>query len=366
MRTTLEPTPKETEWVMHAEERHQAILHRLRQSGSIRVSDVAGELGVSSVTIRRDVETLDERGLLARVHGGAVLPETRTGTGPAPEPWRPPGGQLPRTFGMIVPDASSYYPEVIRGAREAAGRHGVRLVLGISRYDETEERAQAERLLADDVDALLLAPGGTGDTTPWYAELPVPVMLVESRQGEDSPAEYVISDHAYGARLAVRHLAGLGRRRIALAVREDTPHAAALTEGYGTGLATAGLDAPEAPRLTSDTAPGDQDGRLDAYVELAEAGALDAVLVHDDQDALLLLSRLRGRDLAVPKDLAIVAYGDEVAALADTPLTAVAPPRRAVGGAAVDLLLQRLGDPDRPPHRLSILPELHVRSSTAG
>jgi DNA-binding LacI/PurR family transcriptional regulator len=347
---------------MHAEERHRAILHRLRRSGSIRVSDVAGELGVSSVTIRRDVEVLDERGLLARVHGGAVLPGTRTGTGPAPEPWRPPGGQLPRTFGMIVPDASSYYPEVIQGAREAAGRHGVRLVLGISRHDETEERAQAQRLLADDVDALLLTPGGTGDGTPWYAELPVPVMLVESRRGEDSPAEYVVSDHAHGARLAVRHLAGLGRRRIGLVLREDSPHAAALTGGYEAGLATVGLDVPQTPCLTFDA----QDRRLDACLDRADAGALDALLVHDDQDALLLLSRLRSRGLAVPKDLAIVAYGDEVAALADIPLTAVAPPKRAVGAAAVDLLLQRLSDPDRPPHRLSILPELHVRSSTTG
>ncbi|MDN3025348.1 substrate-binding domain-containing protein [Streptomyces sp. S.PB5] len=351
---------------MHAEERHQAILRRLRDIGSIRVSDVAQELGVSSVTIRRDVETLDERGLLARVHGGAVLRETRTEA--APEPWRPPGGQLPRTFGMIVPDAGSYYPDVIKGAREAAGRYGVRLVLGISRHDEAEERAQAGQLLADGVDGLLLTPSGTGDGPPWYAELPVPVVLVERRREDETATEHAVSDHVHGARLAVRHLAGRGRKCIGLILREDSPYADALREGYGKGLDAAGLSAPESARLVvpapSEAVRRDHDARLDAYLDQVADGRVDAVLVHNDHDALLLLNKLRARAIAVPGDLAIVAYDDDLAALADIPLTAVAPPRQAVGAAAVDLLLQRVGDPDRPPHRLSILPELHVRDSS--
>lgn len=354
---------------MHAEERHQAILRRLRDSGSIRVSDVAEELGVSSVTVRRDVEALDERGLLARVHGGAVLRETRTETGS--QPWRPPGGQLPRTFGMIVPDAGYYYPEVIKGARESAGRHGVRLVLGISRYDEAEERAQAEQLLADGVDGLLLTPSGSGEGatgTPWYAELPVPVVLVERGRGDETAIEHVVSDHVHGARLAVRHLAGLGRKHIGLILREDSPHADALREGYEAALGAAGLTAPESARLEAP-APQDAvrrayDTRLDAYLDQVVDGRIDAVLVHNDHDALLLLNKLRARGIAVPADLAIVAYDDDLAALADIPLTAVAPPKQAVGASSVDLLLQRIGDPDRPPHRLSILPELHIRDSS--
>ena len=94
-------------------------------------------------------------------------------------------------------------------------------------------------------------------------------------------------------------------------------------------------------------------------------GRVDAVLVHNDHDAIVLLQRLRSRGLTVPGDLAIVAYDDEVAALADIPLTAVAPPKHAVGAAAVDLLDRRVTDPDRPKHRLAILPELHIRDSSS-
>jgi DNA-binding LacI/PurR family transcriptional regulator len=351
---------------MHAEERHQAILRRLRDSGSIRVSDVAEELGVSSVTVRRDVEALDERGLLARVHGGAVLREPRTE--PGARPWRPPGGQLPRTFGLIVPDAGYYYPEVIKGARESAGRHGVRLVLGISRYDEAEERAQAEQLLADGVDGLLLTPSGTAEGTPWYAELSVPVVLVERGRGAETATEHVVTDHAHGARLAVRHLVALGRKHIGLILREDSPHADALREGYEAALDAAGLPAPESIRFAApaprEAVRRDYDTRMDAYLDQVADGRIDAVLVHNDHDALLLLNKLRARGIAVPGDLAIVAYDDDLAALADIPLTAVAPPKQAVGASAVDLLVQRVGDPDRPAHRLSILPELHIRDSS--
>lgn len=45
----------------------------------------------------------------------------------------------------------------------------------------------------------------------------------------------------------------------------------------------------------------------------------------------------------MPEDLAVIAYDDEVASLADLPLTAVAPDKHAVGAAAARLLLSRLG-----------------------
>ncbi|MBY8874348.1 DeoR/GlpR family DNA-binding transcription regulator [Micromonospora sp. PLK6-60] len=58
---------------MLARQRQAAILDRVRAAGGVRVSDLAGEFGVSDMTIRRDLDTLHERGLLAKVHGGATL-----------------------------------------------------------------------------------------------------------------------------------------------------------------------------------------------------------------------------------------------------------------------------------------------------
>lgn len=53
------------------DERESQILSRLAKGDSLQVAKLARELGVSEVTIRADLRTLQERGLLTRTHGGA-------------------------------------------------------------------------------------------------------------------------------------------------------------------------------------------------------------------------------------------------------------------------------------------------------
>ncbi|GAB7048581.1 DeoR/GlpR family DNA-binding transcription regulator [Catenuloplanes indicus] len=57
---------------MLAQQRQAAILERVRTAGGARVSELAAEFGVSDMTIRRDLDLLSDRGLLAKVHGGAT------------------------------------------------------------------------------------------------------------------------------------------------------------------------------------------------------------------------------------------------------------------------------------------------------
>jgi DeoR/GlpR family transcriptional regulator of sugar metabolism len=51
------------------------ILERVREQGAVRVADLVRALGVSDMTIRRDLELLQERGLIEKVHGGAAAIE---------------------------------------------------------------------------------------------------------------------------------------------------------------------------------------------------------------------------------------------------------------------------------------------------
>jgi DeoR/GlpR family transcriptional regulator of sugar metabolism len=59
---------------MLARHRQSLILEDIRRMGSARVSDLTQRLGVSDMTIRRDLEVLARSGLVEKVHGGAVLP----------------------------------------------------------------------------------------------------------------------------------------------------------------------------------------------------------------------------------------------------------------------------------------------------
>ncbi len=54
--------------------RHQSIVEAVQRERVVRVSDLAQQLGVSHMTVRRDIEMLEESGQVERIHGGAKLP----------------------------------------------------------------------------------------------------------------------------------------------------------------------------------------------------------------------------------------------------------------------------------------------------
>lgn len=70
---------------MYAEERQYEIATLAQSQGRVSVADLAGRYDVTPETIRRDLDSLAHRGVLRRVHGGAVpvdklrLPESPVG-----------------------------------------------------------------------------------------------------------------------------------------------------------------------------------------------------------------------------------------------------------------------------------------------
>ncbi|MEO5778816.1 MULTISPECIES: DeoR/GlpR family DNA-binding transcription regulator [Arthrobacter] len=59
---------------MLAAARHSAIVAEVQRERIVRVADLAKLLGVSLMTVRRDIEALDAAGTLEKIHGGAKLP----------------------------------------------------------------------------------------------------------------------------------------------------------------------------------------------------------------------------------------------------------------------------------------------------
>jgi len=60
-----------------APQRWDALRALIRERGVIRVEDLCRELRVSAATVRRDLDELERRGAIRRVHGGAVSVESR-------------------------------------------------------------------------------------------------------------------------------------------------------------------------------------------------------------------------------------------------------------------------------------------------
>ncbi|MGW6913370.1 substrate-binding domain-containing protein [Kitasatospora sp. NPDC054939] len=353
------------------EERRRLIVTAIGElGGQVRLKELADRLGIPAVTVRRDVAALADAGRITRSHGFVSL--DRPGTA---HPGAAGGSAAGRTLGLLVPSVGSYFDEVIAGARTAATAAGARLVLGIAPYGTGEDRLQVERLLESGAEGLLLAPGllpgrGGGDGD-WLDALPVPAVLVERRSptpdGPGSQLDAVGSDHRHGVLRALRYFAGLGHRSVLLAARGDSWTAEEVRAGYREGMRLLGMEPlPVLDTLGPGGVPADA-GRLARGIADAVGAGTAAVLVHNDQDAIRLPPLLRALGLSVPDDVALIAYDDVFAALAAPPLTAVAPPKRAVGEAAFGLLLRRLtAGTELPVHRTALLPVLRVRTSCGG
>jgi DeoR family transcriptional regulator, aga operon transcriptional repressor len=105
-------------------ERLSAILERLSSDGSLGVTDLSSALGVSSATIRRDLQLLEGQRLLSRTHGGAV-----------------PQGvlyELPLRY-----KSGRFQEEKLRIAREAASRVMDGWAIGLTGGTTTTEVARA-------------------------------------------------------------------------------------------------------------------------------------------------------------------------------------------------------------------------------
>lgn len=361
--------------------RRAQLLEALQRNGALRISDLSAELGAAPVTIRRDIAQLAAEGLVRRVHGGvALITPGESATVPAQATPTDDAASTNldslsgRTIGMLVPSLDYYYPDVARGAEEAARELDMKLVLRGSSYETEDDRPQLGRLVDRmHVDALIAAPRmdapTSGRTLEWLAGLGMPVVLLE-RTASVGPhhevLESVVSDHALGAAIAVRHLVSLGHRKVGLVLARRSPTRPHVQRGWVEASTECGLDIDATVDMdVPDTWEADFDAVLDEVLDRTLATGTTALLVHADAQAIALVQHCEERHLAIPGDLSIVAYDDEVAGLFSPPLTAVRPPRRSLGRAAVRLVADRLTDRDLPAHRVIISPSLRVRESTA-
>ena len=353
---------------MLSPDRRELLLAHLREHGTSRISDLVAVLGVSDVTVRRDVDSLERQGLARRFHGGVALIDPAAAGGA--------DRQREIKLGVVLP-AGPYFRSVLAGAREAADEAGAHLMLAFSHYDGDEDLRSIRRHLDNGAHGLLLAPAPVGSSRHTQMEkelrkLRIPVVLVERQLTGDRLVDvfdHVVTDHDAGARGAVEHLARLGHRRIALLIKDAGPTAPLVRAGYERAVAALDL-ATDIPVLIVPPWPG-PDGELDrGLVQAADAlvaHRVTAVLAHGDEEALALQNLLLHRGIRIPGELALVSYDDEIASVASIPMSAIAPPKHALGRIGLQQLLDRVRNgPATPVHHLTLLPTLVVRDTCGG
>ena len=64
--------------MMFANQRREKILDMIREDGQVKVAHLSRIFKVTEVTIRQDLERLEEQGVIVREHGGAILSNARS------------------------------------------------------------------------------------------------------------------------------------------------------------------------------------------------------------------------------------------------------------------------------------------------
>ncbi|PZF24101.1 LacI family transcriptional regulator [Curtobacterium sp. MCLR17_045] len=271
------------------------------------------------------------------------------------------------TVGLIVLDGGNpFFTDVARGAEDAAMDNGLAVLIGNSDESTDRERTYVDLFEERRVAGLLISPAG--DDLSRLARLRdqgTAVVLVDRRADDEHFASVSVDDVA-GGRIAVEHLAAIGRTHIAFVggpfgIRQVADrHAGALAAARAAGIRLEAL-----PTTSLSVLEGRRIG--EAIQARPAAERVDAVFAANDLLAVGLEQAfiMRGT-IAVPEQIAIVGYDDiAFAESAVVPLTSVRQPAQDLGRRAIELLTKQVEQgQDIDLEHVEFTPELVVRQSS--
>jgi DNA-binding LacI/PurR family transcriptional regulator len=299
--------------------------------GRATVSRVINGRGQVSARTRRAVEkAIAELGYIPS-QSARSLARQRTGTVAVivAEPTRT--GDSVRA--ELTELSASFFARIVRGIATELNAAGLSLRLLMAA--DWPRHLSAERVDG----ALLLSAHRDAEGTDVFDRLRLP-MVRTGRPLGSAAVNYVDCDNRSGARDAVAHLLGRGRRKVAtLAGPQDISAGIDRLDGYRDALRAAGL--PDDDSLVTIGEFHQECGQLAMADLLVRHPDLDAVFAASDAIAAGALNAIKSTGRRVPDDVAIVGFDDSPIAIhTDPPLSSVHQPIEALGQEMTRLLVR--------------------------
>jgi LacI family transcriptional regulator len=274
--------------------------------------------------------------------------------------------QQSNILGLVLPDLhGEFYSEIIRGANQKAHELGYQLMVssaGGNADGNTVLSAVSDHGLVDGI--VVMVSDIDSKTKKTLGSVMIPFVVLDG-QVDGIRHDSVVIDQRHGAEAMVRHLIeDCGAERIVF------------VGGLKTNIDT--IDRLESYKEVMDRAllkVGANDVfHLDFSYEKAfelgrnqvqgwaDSGAF--VFAANDEMAAGIIDAAIEKGIAVPEQLKVVGFDDtRIAQMTRPRLTTVHVPMSSMGALAVEVLCQRLKDPNRPPTKLILQSDLVVRES---
>lgn len=304
----------------------------------VQMADVAREAGVARVTVSRVINAPDSvapktrDAVLAAIARLGFVPNLNAGTL---------ASRRSRIVGALVPTLSNaWFADTMDGLSVRLAAAGYQLLLGQTRYSETEEERLVDAFIGRRVDAIVLT--GTQHLPAVHATLQrAGIPVIECWDLVDAPIDTVVgfSNADAGAAVA-RHLIGRGCRNLGF-IGADEYRSALRLQGFREAASAAGVQAVHAHLVTPPSGIHDGARGLEALVHAHPA--MDGVFCSNDTLALGALLAARNHGWRVPEQIAVAGFSDLPVAAASVPaLTTIRIESRALGEYAGELLARRL------------------------
>jgi LacI family transcriptional regulator len=272
--------------------------------------------------------------------------------------------------GLVLPDLhGEFYSEIIRGANLQAREMGTNLLLSSAQPGDDAQRwlaALGQRALLDGL-AVMVSDTMASGIGPALAELGLPIVVLD---GEIDGVQHdtVVIDQRQGAEAMMRHLLDEChmQRVIFVGGLKTNIDTQARYKAYCESLERADrkVDKHDVYYLdyTHESAYRLANSKVRDW-----AGEDSAVFAANDEMAAGIIAGAIAKDVSVPDDLAVVGFDDTRMAQMTKPLlTTVRVPMSNMGATAIELLSQRIAEPNRQAKTVSLPAELVVRESSGG
>lgn len=272
------------------------------------------------------------------------------------------------TVALVIAEAEErifgepFFAGVVRGISAALNEGSKQLVLSLVHTNEQAERLGGY-LTRQHVDGVLLLSLHDDEAFPVDLDARGLPVVLGGRSAQWS-GSFVDVDNADGARQAVEHLVGTGRRTVATI---SGPRAMASgrdrLDGYATAIRAAGLAYDEELVVEGDFS--EQSGWTGMQELLSRRPDIDGVFAASDLMAMGAMRSLRAHGRRVPEDIAVIGFdGTTASETTEPPLSTVRQPLVQLGRGMAEMLLRHI-DAGEPADEHLVLPvELLVRGST--
>jgi LacI family transcriptional regulator len=333
-------------------------------NGKVTIREIADLAGVSIATVSRVVNgrgdvSPETRDLVQRIVRERGYSANRSARGLS----RGKTGLIGGTVPMVH---YPYFSHMVAGVAEALYEQDMRLVLCPTYHEHEREVSLLDRLMHGTTDgAVVVLPEESSDELEQLLNHGYRFVVVDPLVPLNERIPAVSAAHTAGADQAMKHLLGLGHRRIGAITG---PRGGKATDdrrrGYFAALAEAGI-APD-PALEVEGNFEVSSGVTAAARLLDLASPPTAIFCFNDNMAIGAMRVARERGIRVPEDLSLIGFDDlDEAAIVHPALTTIRQPLAEMGRLAVSLLMRLLdGQPIEALH-VELATRLVVRESTA-